>query len=85
MNQGVLCSTFQEIREVAIDDFPVSAKQQFFDLDRRLLGVPHRPVGVCNQTSVHTEGQRQTQTAGHLERPGSGLHDGGNAGAGTDL
>ena len=36
----------KEIREVGIDDFPVSAKQQFFDLDRRLLGVPPRPVGV---------------------------------------
>jgi hypothetical protein len=36
----------KEIREVGIDDFPVSAKQQFFDLDRRLLGIPPRPVGV---------------------------------------
>ena len=36
----------KEIREVGIDDFPVSAKQQFFDLDRRLLGVPPRPAGV---------------------------------------
>ena len=36
-------------------------------------------------TRVHTEGQRQTQAAGHLERAGSGLHDGGNAGAGSDL
>ena len=36
----------KEIREVGIDDFPVSAKQQFFDLDRRLLGVPPRPVSV---------------------------------------
>jgi hypothetical protein len=39
----------------------------------------------ANQTSVYTEGQRQTQAAGHLERAGSGLHDGGNAGAGADL
>ena len=46
MNQGALCSTFQEIREVGIDDFPVSAKQQFFHCHRRLLGVPARPVGV---------------------------------------
>src|SRR5215469_16687762 len=36
----------KEIRKVGIDDFPVSAKQQFFDLDRRLLGIPPRPVGV---------------------------------------
>src|SRR5436305_419155 len=36
----------KEIREVGIDDFPVSAKQQFFDLDRRLLGTPPRPVSV---------------------------------------
>jgi hypothetical protein len=36
----------KEIREVGIDDFPVSAKQQFFHLDRRLLGVPTRPVSV---------------------------------------
>jgi hypothetical protein len=34
----------QEIREVGINDFPVSAKQQFFHLDRRLLGVPPRPA-----------------------------------------
>ena len=46
MNQGAVCSTFQEIREVGINNFPVSAKQQFFDLDRRLLGIPSRPVGV---------------------------------------
>ena len=46
MNQRALCSTFQEIREVGIDDFPVPAKQQFFHCDRRLLGVPPRPVGV---------------------------------------
>src|SRR5215468_3773703 len=39
----------------------------------------------ANQTSVYTEGQRQTQAAGDLERAGSGLHDGGNAGAGADL
>ena len=45
MNQGAVCSTFQEIREVGIDDFPISAKQQFFHCDRRLLGVPPR-VGV---------------------------------------
>src|SRR5215472_9243232 len=38
----------------------------------------------ANQTSVYPKGQRQTQAAGHLERAGSGLHDGGNAGAGTD-
>src|SRR6202030_3110454 len=29
-----------------INDFPVSAKQQFFHLNRRLLGVPPRPVSV---------------------------------------
>ena len=46
MNQGALCGTFQEIREVGVDDFLVSAKQQFFDLDRRLPGIPPRPVGV---------------------------------------
>src|ERR1700674_957032 len=28
------------------------------------------------QTRVHTEGQRQTQAAGHLNLAGSGLHDG---------
>src|SRR5258708_3246127 len=39
----------------------------------------------ANQTSVYTEGQRQTQAAGHLERAGSGLHDSSAAGAGADL
>src|SRR5882757_2951199 len=42
------------------------------------------PAGA-NQTSVHTEGQRQTQAAGHLDRAGSGLHDSSDAGAGADL
>ena len=42
----------------------------------------YRPEPI--RTSVYTEGQRQTQAAGHLERAGSGLHDGGNAGSGTD-
>src|SRR5262252_4463720 len=37
------------------------------------------------QKSVHTEGQWQTQAIGHLNLAGSGLHDGGNAGARTDL
>src|SRR6201998_718672 len=36
----------KEIREVGIDDLPGSAKQQFFHLDRRLLGVPPSPVSV---------------------------------------
>src|SRR5215211_5181972 len=42
------------------------------------------PAGA-DQTRVHTEGQRQTQAAGHLDRAGSGLHDGSDAGAGADL
>src|ERR1700722_5467593 len=42
------------------------------------------PTGP-NQTRVHTEGQRQTQAAGHLNRAGSGLHDGSDAGAGAAL
>ena len=35
--------------------------------------------------SVHTEGQWQAQAVGHLDLARSGLHDGSNAGAGTDL
>ena len=42
------------------------------------------PTG-SHQKSVHTEGQRQTQAAGHLDLAGSGLHDSSDAGAGTDL
>src|SRR3989440_5852067 len=42
------------------------------------------PAGA-NQTSVYTQGQRQTQAAGHLDRAGSGLHDSNDAGAGADL
>src|SRR6516165_9738283 len=38
----------------------------------------------ADQTRVHTEGQRQTQAAGHLDRAGSGLHDSSDAGAGAD-
>src|ERR1700738_1555648 len=42
------------------------------------------PTGA-DPTRVHTEGQRQTQAAGHLDRAGSGLHDSSDAGAGADL
>src|SRR6516164_6115486 len=42
----------KEIREVGIDDFPVSAKQQFFDLDRRLLGVASRLRSAPAMTRV---------------------------------
>ena len=42
------------------------------------------PTGP-HQTRLHTEGQRQTQAAGHLNLAGSGLHDSSDAGAGTDL
>ena len=42
------------------------------------------PTG-SDQKSVHTEGQRQTQAAGHLDLAGSGLHDSSDAGAGADL
>ena len=38
-----------------------------------------------HQKSVHTESQRQTEAAGHLDLAGSGLHDSSDAGAGTDL
>ena len=36
----------EEVREVGVDDVPVSAEQQFFHLHRRLLGVAPGPVGV---------------------------------------
>jgi len=42
------------------------------------------PTG-SDQKSVHTEGQRQTQAAGHLDPARSGLHDSSDAGAGADL
>src|SRR5215472_4416009 len=51
----------KEIREVGIDDFPVSAKQQFFDLDCRLLGVPPRPVGVLFGWKIGFEDRLQHQ------------------------
>src|SRR6516165_780050 len=51
----------KEIREVGIDDFPVSAKQQFFDLDRRLLGVPPRPVGVLFEWKIGFKDRFQNQ------------------------
>src|SRR5438874_5586232 len=51
----------KEIREVGIDDFPVSAKQQFFDLDRRLLGTPPRPVGVLFGWKVGFKDRVQNQ------------------------
>src|SRR5260370_3287640 len=48
--------------------------------------APERELPTASyQKSVYTEGQRQTQAAGYLDRAGSGLHDGNNAVAGTDL
>src|SRR5215213_8138806 len=54
-----------------------------------------RGTGACAQagdvpsgpypTRVHPEGQRQAQATGYLDRAGSGLHDGSDAGAGADL
>jgi hypothetical protein len=48
------------------------------------ISAPDLPTGPY-QKSVHTEGQRQAQAAGHLDLAGSGLHDSSDAGAGTDL
>src|SRR6516165_11391548 len=42
------------------------------------------PTGP-HQTRVYREGQRQTGAAGHLDLARSGLHDSGDAGAGSDL
>ena len=51
----------KEIREVGINDFPVSTKQQFFHLDRRLLGVPPRPVSVLFGWKVGFKDRLQNQ------------------------
>src|ERR1700752_2320560 len=40
-----------------------------------------RHTDRSHQTRVHTEGQRQPEAAGHLDRARSGLHDGSDAGA----
>jgi len=48
------------------------------------LALRDLPTG-SHQKSVHPEGQRQTPAAGHLDLARSGLHDGSDAGAGTDL
>jgi len=50
----------------------------------RLRSAGDLPTGA-DQKSVHTEGQRQAQAAGHLDLARSGLHDGSVAGTGTDL
>src|SRR6516164_6322798 len=42
------------------------------------------PTGA-DQTSVYPESQREAQTLGHLDAAGSGVHDGSDAGAGSDL
>jgi hypothetical protein len=65
--------------------------QDFADIET--YGVER--TGVCapggelptgpHQKSVHTESQRQTQAAGHLDPAGSGLHDSSDAGVGTDF
>src|SRR5437899_12933689 len=44
----------------------------------------YRPEPI-RRVFIPKEGQRQAQAAGHLDRAGSGLHDGSDAGAGADL
>ncbi len=39
----------------------------------------------ADQTSVHPQAQRQVKAAGYLDGAGPGLHDSGDAGAGSDL
>jgi hypothetical protein len=36
----------EKVREVGVDDVPVSTEQPFFHLNCRLLGIPPGPVGV---------------------------------------
>jgi hypothetical protein len=57
----------KEIREVGINDFPISAKQQFFDLNRRLLGVPTRPVGVLFRWKVASKIGSSTSVAAVMQ------------------
>src|SRR5215470_12488087 len=57
----------KEIPEVGIDDVPVSAKQQFFHCDRRLLGIPPWPVGILfgwKSASKHVLGPAKGRTRG---------------------
>src|ERR1700747_24346 len=51
----------KEIREVGINHFPVSAKQQFFHLDRRLLGIPARPISVLFGSKIGFKDRFQNQ------------------------
>lgn len=54
----------------------------------RETGAEPQARGVlttADQARVHPQGQRQEPTAGHLDPPGSGLHDGRDAGVGADF
>src|SRR5215469_14293750 len=62
----------KEIREVGIDDFPVPAKQQFFHCDRRLLGIPSRPVGILFGWKI---GFKACPGAGQRPDPGDRFQD----------
>src|SRR6516225_3763510 len=46
MNQGALCSTFQEIREVGVDDVRVTPEQQLLHVYDCLLGISPGTIGV---------------------------------------
>jgi hypothetical protein len=64
MNQGHYAYTFQEIREVGIDDLPVSVKQQLLHLDRQLLGVPPQPApGVTAKVPPANSGSTAPRSA----------------------
>ena len=44
MNQGALCSTFQVVREVGVDDVRVATEHQLLHLYDCLLGVARSAV-----------------------------------------
>jgi len=61
MNLGALCSSIQVIRQVGINDFPVTKEQRLFYLDHRLLSVAALAVGVLLRWKVGFEDRIEHQ------------------------
>jgi len=61
MNQGALCSTFQEIREVGVDDVRVTPEQQLLHVYDCLLGISPGTIGVDFRWEIGFEDRLQHQ------------------------
>ena len=77
-NKGARASTARILRTSKRMGSSGGWRNWRFPSGRRLIGQRQSDACIYRRPT-------QTQATGHLERAGSGLQDGGNAGAGIDL